>query len=263
MHRTHIRKQIMIVATRWVQTPNNTRNAPLTELEFYEVQFQVSFNSATKAQGQGLAAGNFEKWTPHRNWGPGIANQGRRETQNKDGFLITTPRVHHYLGHWSSTALGPLVKECRKHLKIFHPRDSRGAFHWQLIASRSRITPPERWGNSLTFQSCIFISEGWGPTKAPQKALGNASISQCGWAELSSHGPHVAMAVARVKGIWGGARRTTLVQQQCPKQDNSTTTAQLTISLESPLLANTEEMKNKALGYLTHFAFIKKARLYF
>lgn len=261
MHRTHIRKQIMILARdEYKRLP--TPETPLTELEVYEVQSQVSFNSATKAQGQGLAAGNFEKCTPHRSWGLGTANQGRRETQNKDGFLISTPRVHHYLGHWSSsTLLGPLVKECRKHLKIFHPRDSRGAFHWQLIASRFRITP--LGGNSLTFQSCIFISEGWGPTKAPQKALGNASISQCGWAELSSHGTHVAMAVTREKGVWGGARMTTLVQQQCPKQDNSTTTAQLTISLESPLLANTEEMKNKALGYLTHFAFIKKARLYF
>lgn len=184
-------------STRWVQTPTYTRNPPLQSLRSMKSNPKC-LNSTTKVQGQGLAAGNFEKWTPNRSWGLGTVNQGRRETQNKDGFLITTPWVHHYHGHWSATLLGPLVKECRKHLKIFHLRDSRGAFHWQLIASRSRITP--LGGNSFNFQSCIFISEGWGPTKAPQKALGNASISQCGWAELSSHGPHVAMAVAREKG---------------------------------------------------------------
>lgn len=182
---------------RWVQTPTYTRNPPLQSLRSMKSNPKC-LNSTTKAQGLGLAAGNFEKWTPNRSWGLGTENPGRRETQNKDGFL-TTLWVHHYHRHWSASLLGALVKEGRKHLKIFHPRDSRGASHWQLIASRCRITP--LGGNSLAFQSCIFISEGWGPTKAPQKALGNASISQRGWAELSSHGPHVAMAVARENGV--------------------------------------------------------------
>lgn len=168
------------------------------------------------------------------------------------------------MGNWSSILLRPFGKECRKHLKNFHPRDRKGAFHWLINCLQVQDYPQDYrlGGNSLTFQSCIFISEGWGLIKASQKALGNASTPSVAEQSCQAMG-HMLWWQWLEKGVWGvggRSRRTTLLQQQCPKQSNSTPTAQLTISLESPLLANTEEM---TIRLLDTFAFIKKAKLYF